>query len=87
MLDRARWLAAVTAAALVCLPAYAAEAQNDRTETASERVTETKAAESKAPAKESRPTGIADVDVCRQQAQGLEGPARARFMTACLKRN
>lgn len=76
----AQRLAAIIAAAALCLPAYAAQAQNPKDEKPPEKNTEAQ------PPPKERTTGLDDVDYCKQQAQGLEGPARARFMTECLKR-
>ena len=87
MLARATQFAAAIAVALLSLPLGAAEAQNGKTEVAAEQTAEVRTGDTKQPVKESRTTGIADVDSCKQQAQGLEGPGRARFMTECLKRN
>ena len=87
MLVRARQLAAALFVAVLSSTVAAGTAQNGRNDPPAEQAAEAKTGDNRPSAKESRPTGIADVDTCKQQAQGLEGPARARFMTACLKRN
>ena len=84
MSNLARRFAAIAAAAVLVAPAaFSAEAHNGKDSRLSE-----KSSPAEAPAKDrTGNTGtFDDIDYCKQKAHGLEGPARARFMTECLKR-
>ena len=65
-------------------PAAAAEYDPGKSEASYEKESRKETAERDAPGRKSQGTR-ADLDTCKRDANGMKGPERSRFMTACLK--
>lgn len=61
------------------LPAHAATYDRDKSEAAYE-----KESRKEGPKRKAQGTRE-DLDTCKRDAEGMKGPERSRFMTACLK--
>lgn len=70
------------AVSLALAPAHAA---SDRDASKSNRA-EKRAVEKEAPKKADERNPTSDTESCRRDAQGMHGPARANFMTECLRK-